>query len=218
MITQGERLAQDTRKTRHRYDRNAPAYDMMEHVMETRAFQRWRERLWSMVEGRKILEVGVGTGKNMPFYPAGAEVTAIDLSPRMLDRARIRAREVGCSADVCEMDVQELACPDGSFDSVVSTFVFCSVPDPIAGMREIGRVLRPGGRLYMLEHVLSQKPVLRQLMSMVNPLTVRMTGVNINRETRRNLEVAGFEISTAEALWSDIFWLLVAEARSPMTQ
>lgn len=215
MPTRAAKLSGSTRRTRRRYDRNAPMYDMMEHVMETRAFQRWRERLWGLVEGEKILEVGVGTGKNMPFYPAGARVTAIDLSPRMLDRARSRAKEVGCSADVCEMDVQELDYPDGSFDAVVSTFVFCSVPDPIAGLREIRRVLRPGGRLYMLEHVLSQRRVLRQLMRLVNPLTVFFTGVNVNRETRRNLEVAGFEISRAEALWSDVFWLLVAEARGP---
>lgn len=216
MANQGDKLSKATGRTRRRYDRNAPMYDMMEHVMETRAFQRWRERLWNIVEGKEILEVGVGTGKNMPFYPAGAEITAIDLSPRMLDRARGRAREIDCSAEVCEMDVQELAYSDDSFDSVVSTFVFCSVPDPVVGLREIKRVLRPGRRLYMLEHVLSQKPVLRQLMRLVNPLTVFVTGVNISRETRRNLEVAGFEVTRAEALWSDIFWLLVAEARRTM--
>lgn len=212
-MTQSEGLTKATRNTRRRYDRNAPMYDMMEHLMETRAFKRWRDRLWSLVEGEKILEVGVGTGKNMPFYPERAQVTAIDLSPRMLERAVKRADGLGCTADFCEMDVQQLGYPDGSFDAAVSTFVFCSVPDPIAGLREIRRVLRPGGRLYMLEHVLSRKPVLRQLMNLVNPLVVRVGGANINRQTRHNLELAGLTVVQAEPLWSDIFWLLVAERR-----
>ena len=199
-------------KTRRRYDRNAPLYDMMEHLVESRAYQRWRPRLWGLVEGRDVLEVGVGTGRNIPFYPAQAHVSAIDLSPRMLERARTRAEELGRPVDLREMDVQQLEFPDGSFDAVVSTFVFCSVPDPLAGLREIGRVLRPGGKLYMLEHVLSRKPVLRPLMNLVNPVVVRVVGANINRETRHNLELAGLTVLRAEALGSDIFWLFVAEA------
>ena len=114
------------------------------------------------------------------------------------------------------MDVQRLDFPDGSFDAAVSTFVFCSVPDPIAGLKEIRRVLRPGGRLYMLDHVLSHKPVLRQLMNLVNPVVVRVGGANINRETRLNLDLAGFTVLRAEALASDIFWLFVAEAREQL--
>lgn len=207
-----EQIDDATRRTRRRYERNAPVYDMMEHLMETRAFERWRSRLWALVEGEEILEVGVGTGKNMPYYPAHAHVTAIDLSPRMLQRARARAETLSCAADLCEMDIQHIGFPDGSFDAAVSTFVFCSVPDPILGLREIRRVLRPGGRLYMLEHVRSHKPVLRQLMDLLNPVVVRIGGANINRETRGNLEMAGFTVTPAEALWSDIFWLFVAEA------
>jgi len=187
-------------------------YHMMEHLAETRAFRHWRSRLWALVGGEKILEVGVGTGKNMPYYPANARITAIDLSPGMLQRARTRAERLGCAADLCEMDIQDLGFPADSFDAAVSTFVFCSVPDPVLGLREIRRVLRPGGRLYMLEHVLSHRPVLRQLMDLLNPLVVRIGGANINRETRRNLEIAGFTVTQAEELWSDIFWLFVAEA------
>ena len=154
----------------------------------------------------------MGTGRNIPFYPAQARVSAMDLSPRMLERARKRAEELGSPVDLREMDAQQLEFSDGSFDAVVSTFVFCSVPDPVAGLREIRRVLRPGGKLYMLEHVLSHKPVLRQLMNLVNPVVVRVMGANINRETRLNLEFAGFTVLRAEALGSDIFWLFVAEA------
>ena len=201
-----------TLAARRRYDRNAPLYDMMEHLMETGAFERWRLRLWELVKEQDVLEVGVGTGKNMPCYPARAQVTAIDLSPRMLERARRRAEQLGCGAVLREMDVQKLEFPDGSFDAAVSTFVFCSVPDPVAGLKEIRRVLRPEGRLYMLEHVLSHKPALRQLMELVNPVVVRVGGANINRDTRGNLERAGFSVVRAEALWLDIFWLFVAEA------
>jgi len=206
-----EDLTKATRRTRRRYDRNAPLYDMMEHLMESRAFGRWRPRLWGLVEGENVLEVGVGTGKNMPYYPAGAQVTAVDLSPRMLERARSRAEELGCPAELHEMDVQHLDFADDSFDAAVSTFVFCSVPDPVAGLREILRVVKPRGRLYMLEHVLSRKPVLRQLMRLLNPLVVRIGGANIDRETRLNLELAGWSVVRAEPLWSDIFWLFIAE-------
>ncbi len=201
-----------TARTRRRYDRNSPLYDMMEHLMEGRAFGRWRERLWSLVEGHDILEIGVGTGKNIPFYPAGAAMTAIDLSPRMLERAGLRAAEAGRQVDLREMDVERLEFPDASFDAAVVTFVFCSVPDPVRGLREVRRVLRPTGRLYMLEHVLSRRSGLRQLMMAVNPLTVRITGANINRETEANLRRAGFTLREARPLAADVFWLFVAEA------
>jgi ubiquinone/menaquinone biosynthesis C-methylase UbiE len=208
-----EKLSMDpTARTRRRYDRNSPLYDMMEHLMEGRAFGRWRERLWSLVEGHDILEIGVGTGKNIPFYPAGAAMTAIDLSPRMLERAGLRAAEAGRQVDLREMDVERLEFPDASFDAAVVTFVFCSVPDPVRGLREVRRVLRPTGRLYMLEHVLSRRSGLRQLMMAVNPLTVRITGANINRETEANLRRAGFTLREARPLAADVFWLFVAEA------
>src|SRR5665811_1649212 len=94
-----------TETTRRRYDRLSRTYDLMEWAAERRAFEGYRRRLWSLVEGRRILEVGVGTGKNIPFYPGGAEVTAIDLSPGMLDKARRRAAELGSSVELREMDV-----------------------------------------------------------------------------------------------------------------
>jgi ubiquinone/menaquinone biosynthesis C-methylase UbiE len=112
--------------------------------------------------------------------------------------------------DLREMDVQHVAFADASFDTVVSTFVFCSVPDPVAGLREIRRVLRPDGRLLMLEHVLSQRHALGALMNAVNPIVVRMMGANINRRTRQNLEKAGLHVERAEPLWADIFWLFIA--------
>ncbi len=211
-----ERLSQATLDTRRRFDRNARIYEILDRRMEARALGRWRKRLWSLVDGKDILEVGVGTGMNIPHYPPGARVSGIDLSPRMLQRARNRAEGSGSTAELDEMDVQRLEYPDDSFDAVISTFVFCAVSNPVTGLREIRRVLRPGGRLYMLEHVLTSRRVMGRLMHLVNPLLTRVTGENINRQTRRNLEVADLEVVQAEALRSDIFWLFVAEKPSPV--
>ena len=190
-------------------DRNALFFDAAEWPIELLAFQRWRKRVWSMVDGERLLEVGVGTGKNIPYYPKGAAVTAVDLSPRMLARARRRARRLRREVDLREMDVQELAFSDESFDAAVSTFVFCTVPDPVLGLREVYRVLKAGAELYLLEHVLSERPVLRTLMELANPVAVHLLGENINRRTQRNLELAGFETRLASPVLFDVFWIFV---------
>lgn len=133
-----ETRARATETVRRRYDRIAGFYDFMEGLAERR-FSGLRRLLWARVEGTRLLEVGVGTGKNFPYYPAGAEITAIDLSPRMLARARKKAQEMKLEASLMEMDVQDLQFEDNTFDSVVATFVFCSVPDPSRGLAEVRR-------------------------------------------------------------------------------
>ena len=201
-----------SRTTRRRYDRLAGIYDAMEAGIERVAFRHWRRELWSAVEGKRLLEVGVGTGKNIPYYPQGVQVVAIDLSPRMLERARALAARQQVDVELHEMDVERLAFPDSSLDAVAATFVFCSVPLPIEGLREIRRVLRPGGRLHLLEHVLSRRSGLRPLMRVLNPAVVRVMGANIDRETRRNIEAAGFELESERDLWLDIVKLFLARA------
>src|SRR3989337_959310 len=106
-----------TTAARARYQRIAPLYDLMEILPEWR-YAPWRERLWSLVKGPKVLEVGVGTGKNMRYYPPGLGITAIDLTPGMLERARKRAQKLDLEVDLRLGDVQDLDFPDGSFDSV----------------------------------------------------------------------------------------------------
>jgi len=199
-----------TEQTRRRYDRIAPLYDSMEWLAERSAMSDWREELWSRVEGKRVLEVGVGTGKNIPFYSSGTRVTAIDLSPRMITRARKRAEALKVEVDLRVMDVQSLDFPDQAFDAIVTSCVFCSVPDPVRGFEELRRVLRPEGRGYFLEHVLSERRGARQLMEAINPMVVRMMGANIDRRTRQNLERAGFTIESEEDLWLDIVKLYVA--------
>ena len=203
---------QATAVTRVRYDRNARRYDRMTCCTE-RLMTPGRAALWQRVRGPQVLEVGVGTRKSFPYYPAGMAITAIDLSPRMLEQARTHAARDRIVVDLREADVQALSFPDASFDTAIASCVFCSVPDPALGLRELRRVLAPGGQLLLLEHVLSRRPLLRRVMNLINPLVVRQMGANINRETVENVRGAGFADLQVEDLWLDIVKRI--EARTP---
>lgn len=181
----------ETRLTRRRYDRIAPIYDTLEWMMEWRA-RRWRRDLWSRVEAGRILEMGVGTGKNIRYYPEGRDIVAMDISEKMLDHAQRRAERFGSRVKLELGDAQALSYPDASFDVVVATFLFCSVPDPILGLTEARRVLKPGGQLLLLEHVLSRRAVLRQLMQWLDPIPFHIWGAHIDRDTVANVRRAGF--------------------------
>ena len=203
-----------TAQTRARYQRISPIYDKLEWLMERR-FKPWREHLWQFVDGPRVLEVGVVTGKNMEFWPAHCKMTAIDLTPGMLDFAQQRAQSLNHpDADLFLDDVQHLHFPSGIFDTVVATFVFCSVPDPVQGLREIGRVLRPGGQVLLLEHVRIDRPVIGTLMDIVAPLVVRLNGAHINRQTIENVRLAGLHIERVENFESmGMFKLIFAHSK-----
>ena len=202
-----------TRTVRGRYDRIASIYDFMEGFIERVSFRKWRALLWSKVEGGRILEVGVGTGKNLPYYPKSADMVAIDLSEKMLARARKKAAEDGVPAEFKQMDVQALDFADDSFDAVVESFVFCSVPDPVRGLIEVKRVCKPGGRVLLMEHMLSDNPVMAAMMNLANPITVRVGGENINRRTVDNVLKSGLIVERVTNLSAGVFKLI--EARKP---
>lgn len=210
--------ARASSRTRERYDRLAPFYDLLEWLPERGPFGRWRARLWAAVPpgrpGSNILEIGVGTGKNMPYWPRSASITAVDISPRMLQRARQRADRLGLDADLREMDAQALAFPDASFDTAVATFVFCSIPDPVLGLRELARVVRPGGQVLLLEHMRAEHRILGRLLDWLNPVVVRLIGANINRRTLENVRSSGLLIESDEDL-APMGMVRLIRARTP---
>lgn len=205
-----EDLDRETALTKARYDRIVPIYDAMEWLIERFLFEPWRRELWSRVPPGRVLEVGVGTGKNIPYYPLNAQITGIDLSDRMLGRARERVRALNLDVELRQMDAQQLSFPNDSFDAAVATFVFCSVPLPIHGLRELGRVVRSGGDIWLLEHVRLDRPVIGPLMDGLDPVAVRMSGANINRQTVENATRAGLELITVENLKADLVKLIHA--------
>jgi len=179
--------------------------------MEHMRFAAWRRRLTAGIKGQRALEVGVGTGKNLVHYPNDVQITAIDFSPQMLDRARQKAEKLHLQIDLQEMDIQHLEFADHAFDTVFATFVFCSVPDPVAGLRELRRVCKPDGKLLLLEHMRPANPVLGFIFDVFNPLIVRIIGANINRRTVENIRQAGWQITVQENLSGDIVkWIEAA--------
>jgi ubiquinone/menaquinone biosynthesis C-methylase UbiE len=201
---------QGTDKIRTRYDRISPYYDLMELPLEKLLFSRWRRRVFHALDGDSILEVGVGTGKNLDFYPADKSITAIDFSERMMGKARKKAENKGINVHLEQMDVQDLQFDDQSFDTVLATFVFCSVGDPIKGLQEVKRVCKRNGKVILLEHVRPVTKLLGRIFDLLNPFTVKLIGANINRNTVLNMKMAGLDVVKEENVFGDVVKVLVA--------
>jgi ubiquinone/menaquinone biosynthesis C-methylase UbiE len=204
-------MKSDSAAIKKRYDRIAPYFEGLEAVMEGLFFKQWRKKLWAKVDGYHILEVGVGTGKNFDYYPGDAKITAIDFSPEMLRQATHKKARKAISVELDLMDVQSLAFADNSFDTVIGSFVFCSVPLPLKGLKELYRVCRPGGQVLLLEHVLSSKPVIAKVMNFINPVIVALVGANINRNTVKNVKACGFALVRVDKRSGDIIKLIEAK-------
>ncbi|ABR49416.1 Methyltransferase type 11 [Alkaliphilus metalliredigens QYMF] len=193
----------NTEKIRKKYDRVSKVYDILEQPMEVMSLKKSRVEVTKDLKG-KVLEVGVGTGKNIPYYPNDISIIAIDFSDKMLAKAREKAKKLNKKVELIQMDVQNMNFADNTFDMVFTTCVFCSVPDPIEGLKEIRRVCKPDGKIIMIEHVRSEQKVLGLLMDIFNPLIVNLYGANINRNTVENVEKAGFNSVQATNLTGDI--------------
>ncbi|WP_433825879.1 class I SAM-dependent methyltransferase [Actinoplanes sp. CA-015351] len=180
----------ETARARRVWDKAAPSYDRQIEFLERHWFTGGREWIGARATGR-ILDVGVGTGRTLPFYPAGTTATGIDLSPRMLEVARQRARR---PVDLREGDAENLPFADASFDTVVCALSLCTIPHPRAAVLEARRVLVPGGRLLLVDHIASHWPPVRAGQWLFEQITVPTAGEHFTRRQLPLVQEAGFTI------------------------
>jgi ubiquinone/menaquinone biosynthesis C-methylase UbiE len=197
-----------------RYQRIAPLYDVIDFPFEYTRYRRVRPMLFQGLSGR-ILDAGVGTGRNFPFYPPGAEVVGVDISPAMLARAEQR-RHASAAADVQlrQMDVTDLQFPDRSFDAAVATFLFCTLPDElqVPALKELGRVLKPRGMIRLLEYARPRGTVRRLITRIWEPWVAWAYGASFDRRTEEHVREAGLEPIGTRFVVDDLIKLISARA------
>jgi ubiquinone/menaquinone biosynthesis C-methylase UbiE len=181
------------------WEKTAPSYDKQIAFFEKIWFGGGREWLGARTQGR-VLEVGIGTGLNLPYYPADAIITGIELSPAMLAIARQRAADLGRDVDLHTGDAEHLPFGGAAFDTVVCALSLCTIPDPAAAIGEMKRVLVPGGRLLLLDHIASTWPPIYAAQWFLERLTIRAAGEHFTRRQLPLVQAAGFEVVEVERL------------------
>lgn len=190
-------LAAATEQQRRLWARYAPRYDREMRFWERVLFRDARTWACGQAVG-DVLEVAVGSGRNLPFYPAGIRLTGIDLSPEMLAIARGRAAKLDRQVELREGDAHRLPFADASFDTVICTFSLCSIPDERRAIAEMHRVLRPGGLLVLADHVASDRRIILGGQRLFEKLTLRKAGDYQTRRPLPRVEQAGFTIENAQ--------------------
>ena len=194
--------------------RRSWAYDLLDLPFEYGRYRKIRPQIFRGLSGR-ILDAGVGTGRNFPFYPLGSEVVGIDLSPGMLARAEPRRPLATASVVLRQMDVTRLDFPDRSFDAAVATFLFCTLPDvlQVAGMRELGRVVKPGGIIRCLEYTRPSGGLRRAMTHLWEPWINWAYGAGFDRQTEKRAPEAGLQLFESRFVHDELIKLLGATAK-----
>ena len=187
------------------YDRVARVYDLYDAPMDLMGGRRRRRRVLAGASGR-VLEIGIGTGRNLEHYGNGVYLIGVDLSAGMLARSAPRTASATVAVSLVQGNAQRLPFPSASFETVTATCVFCSVADPVAGLREVARVVRRDGRVLLLEHVRPRNRALGWVFDRLSPLTRRLFGPEVNRPTEDNVAAAGLRIVEVrrEGIWREI--------------
>ncbi|VAW13134.1 hypothetical protein MNBD_ALPHA09-287 [hydrothermal vent metagenome] len=199
---------------RDTYNRIAWLYDILDLAFEKGRYKPLRRLMFEGLSGA-LLDAGVGTGCNFPFYPDGARVTGIDLSPAMLARARRRKDKLDVAVDLREMSVTELDFSDDSYDCIVATFLFCvlDAEHQQPALEELARVCRPGGTIRILEYAISQNPSRRFIMRLWAPWVRFAYGAEFDRHTEQYLDAAGLELVEKKFVHEDVIVLLTVRPR-----
>jgi ubiquinone/menaquinone biosynthesis C-methylase UbiE len=199
----------------HRYwDKHSRTYDREMQFFDRHLFGDSRNWACGQATG-KVLEVAVGTGLNLAAYPDDVTLTGIDLSEPMLDIARSRSTELGRPANLQQANAHELPFDDASFDTVVCTFGLCAIPDHEKAIAEMTRVLRPGGRLILVDHIESTSRVARGVQRALEIVTVPLGGEHFLRRPLNHVRAAGFDIEQVQRFKLGLVERLVA--RKPAT-
>lgn len=197
---------------RRYWDKQSKSYDKSMAFWDRRLFGDTREWACSRASGQ-TLEVAVGTGLNLPFYPADVELTGLDLSQSMLDLARRRADDLGRAVDLRHGNAHSLPFEDASFDTVVCTFGMCAIPDLESALDEMLRTLRPGGRLILADHVSSHWRVGRAVQWVVERVTVPLGGEHFRRRPSVSVRARGLDVEEIERLARGLVERMVARPR-----
>jgi ubiquinone/menaquinone biosynthesis C-methylase UbiE len=205
------RQASDQRaqRLRRHWDKHARTYDKQMAFWERRLFGDGRHWVCAQASG-EVLEVAIGTGRNLPFYPEGIRLTGVDFSPAMLELARRQADQLGRKVDLRLGDAQALDLPDASFDTVVCTLSLCAIPDERRAIAEMKRVLRPGGRLLLLDHVAGAPRWVRAIQWLLERVTGPLGEEHLRRRPLLQVQAEGFQIEQRERSKLGIVERLVA--------
>lgn len=194
------------------YRRIAPWFDLLDLGLEYGRYRRMRAAVFGCVRDAKhLLDCGAGTGRNEAFYPTDARVIPFDLSMEMLQHARLRMKH---GTPIVQADAMQLPFASQSFDAATATFLFCVLPDELqeGAIREICRVLKPGGRLVLLEYVLSRHPLRRAWMKLWSAWVDFAYGASFTRRTDEHLRRAGIAIEQRTFLHADTIEMIVARS------
>jgi ubiquinone/menaquinone biosynthesis C-methylase UbiE len=184
-------------RLRRYWDKTARNYDKQIAFWERRLFGDGRQWVCAQATG-EVLEVAIGTGRNLPYYTEGIRLTGIEFSPAMRDLARRRADELGLQVDLCVGDAQALDLPDASFDTVVCTLSLCAIPDDRRAVAEMWRVLRPGGRLLLLDHVAGAPRWVRAVQWLMELVTRPLQEEHMLRRPLLQVQAQGFQVERRE--------------------
>ena len=197
--------------TRARYQRIALFYDFLDRPFEQTRYRVLRPLLFQSLDGR-LLDAGVGTGRNCAYYPPGAIVSGVDISPAMLAKAHDRCPTLAAAGRLYQMDVTDLQFPAGSFDAAVASFLFCVLPDElqVPALRELGRVVKPGGTIRMLEYVRPRGRLRRFISRLWQPWIAWAYGASFDRQTERHIPEAGLTLIDSRYVVDDLLKLLTA--------